>query len=105
MKKTYGAIFVVINGEDVVFASEEYEKARTYAEKQNYAGRKRAMNELGLDEDASVDEVGLAEYQLGYDGDLFTVERCDLTGLTLDDEAELEDGSVLDVRDIVSALS
>lgn len=99
----YGVVYIVIREGEVVYASTDFESAEAYADTQGYAARERVLEEWGND-DPSEKDLREAEWQAGFDGDYFEVESIDISNLTPDDVITLQDGSTIDVSDILSKL-
>lgn len=99
----FSIVYIVMNEGEVVYASEDKKLAEAYAENQGYKARERVLDEWGND-DPTDDDIGEADFQAGFDGDYYEVERVDISNLTDDDIVEISDGTEIDVSDILEKL-
>lgn len=92
-----------MNEGEVVYASEDKEFAKAYADNQGYNARKKVLDEWGND-DPTEKDIAEADFQAGFDGDYYEVEKVDISNLTEDDMVEISDGSEINVSDILQKL-
>lgn len=99
----YGIIYVVTNEGDVVYASTDKESATAYADTEAIEARERVLKEWGND-DPSESEIAEADFQAGWDGDCYEVEKIDISNHTEDDTVELRDGTEIEMSEILEKL-
>ena len=99
----FSKVYVVTKIDEVVFASEDIDEARGFAESKQYQERESVLNEWDND-DPDERDLGYAEWQAGADGEYYEVEEVDLSNKTEDDTVELENGNEVEVADILEML-
>ena len=99
----YEVVYVVMNEGEVVYASKSKRQAEAYTENQAYKARQRVLQEWGND-DPTEEDMMEADFQAGFDGDYYEVERVDLSNLNSDDMVELSDGTEIEVSEILEQL-
>lgn len=99
----FSIVYIVMNEGEVVYASENKELAEAYADNQGYEARGRVLDEWEND-DPSDEDIWEADFQAGYDGGCYEVQRVDISNLTDDDTVEILDGTEIDVSDILEKL-
>ncbi len=90
---------------EIKFASEDREDVEAYIDNYGYEARDRAMQELGMDEDADEKDLAEAEFYAGTEGDFLELHQVNISGLDENDEVTLEDGTELSVGDILEKLN
>lgn len=99
----HSIIYVVVNEGDVVYASADKESANAYADTKEIEARERVLEEWGND-DPSESELVEADYQAGFDGDSYEVQKIDISNQTEDGTVELQDGTEIEMSEILEKL-
>ena len=99
----YGVVYIVINEGEVAYASVDREETEEFANDRNYMAREEVLAEWEND-DPSEENLAEADFQVGYNGDYYKVECIDISNCSEDDIIELEDGTEIEVSDILAKL-
>lgn len=99
----YKNVYIVINEGEIAFASTDRDEAKGYAETQEYINRDEVLERWG-NEDPTEENLAEAVFQAGYDNGCYDVEKVDITGLSEDDTITTQDGTEIDVSDILEKL-
>lgn len=99
----HSIIYVVVNEGDVVYASADKESANAYADTKGIEARESVLEEWGND-DPSESELAEADYQAGFDGDYYEVQKIDISNQTEDGTVELQDGTEIEMSEILEKL-
>lgn len=79
------------------------DEAVCYVEEKMYQARAEALDEMGCD-DPSEEELVLAEWKAGQDGDLREIHQINLKKYSSGDEIELSNGDTIYYDDIIERL-
>jgi hypothetical protein len=80
--------YVVVRGGEIVFASDSEEEAEEYANQKMDEAIDEAAEEMGIEAD-DVDQVWRAQYQAGYDGEVYETVEIDTDNFDEDGEMEV----------------
>lgn len=103
MQSNSNIVYIVMDSDEIVFASKDEEVAEAYAENENANAQQRVLNDWDND-DPSDEDLSEAMFQVGYDGDYYKVERVNISNLIDDDTVLLSDGTEINVSDILDIL-
>ena len=95
----YNHVYLVMEEDELLFASVDEESAEAYVEDIAYKQRQAILDEWGID-DPSVKDLVEAESQL----ELPTIVGADISGLSDDDEITVGDEVTVCVSDIIALL-
>lgn len=100
----FSKVYVVTKIDEIVFASEDIDEARGFAESKHYEARKNVLNDWGND-DPDERDLADAEWQAGADGEFYEVAEVDLSNKSEDDKVELDNGEEIEVAEILEKLN
>ena len=97
-------VYLALDEDEIKFASESKSEVNNYIENQAYEARARAMEELGIDDDETEEQLQRAELYASMEGYFLDKTKVNITGLDEDDEVELDNGTEIRVGDILDKL-
>lgn len=103
MSKMPKDIYIVTAGGELYFASTDEDEAAGYAESKLDDAINDILDENGND-DPSEQDVAFAALTAGFDGNNYCMYHIDLTGKTLEDSVETEEGDEFTVEDILDMI-
>jgi hypothetical protein len=80
--------YVVVRGGEIVFARYSEEEAEEYANQKMDEAIDEAAEEMGIEAD-DIDQVWRAQYQAGYDGEVYETVEIDTDNFDEDGEMEV----------------
>ena len=80
--------YIVVRSGEIVFVSDNEEEAEEYANQKMDEAIDEAAEEMGIDAD-DIDQVWRAQYQAGYDGEIYETVEIDTDNFDEDGEMEI----------------
>ena len=99
----YADVYVVKNEGEGQYASTSKEAAEEYADEKRYNARQAVLDDWGND-DPSEKDIYEADFQAGFDGGIYEVEKVNIMNKKEDDVVEFSDGSEIEVSEILEKL-
>lgn len=100
-------VYYVVNEGEVKFASYDRDEAISFANEKNDEDINDVLEDWGYDDEDDISEKRMNEaaFQAGYDGSVYEVHKIDLSKHSEDDTIKLDDGTEIDVSDIIESLN
>lgn len=100
-------VYYVVNEGEVKFASYDKDEANNFADKNNDEDTNEVLENWGYGDEDDISEKRMAEaaFQAGFDGGIYEVFKIDLSKFSEDDTITLDDGTEIDVSEIIEKLN